>query len=604
MLSCPSRDLSPFLISSSPFTGSTSVVSSASSLSSSSRRSTQRTTPKLIPTPTTAILPRSLPDPSPSIPASLALPPQVPQNLNRASPDASAASEPATKRRRLADVVPQQRDELKNQRYKESDANRTQRNKAAVKRLTTLTISRQHQHGKEEKNEQLEEEEWKEEEEKVEVGGEVDAEVPTSQEQMTFSESDDDFTADTEALAGMAEAESQHAATTSKPTALAQLSACARCRTHPDPAQSGATGYLACVFEHAVTVERLRFWMSTRHDEETLAVTKHAVAAMRASLDLARQRQTVGACLRQPLPFTSDDCLAVDCMYLRTPIGTSHINVEKVLISSVEASAQNRSVLAIAQVSGAGKTKAALSASMCSNSNNGMASSSSASVSSSRSLLAVYALVSAGMEGTEAVKCVSSCIKTIERRCATVFNNERYAVDERHELFRECDSLYLRMVDLFYHCFSRRAALLCQHIMDEEPQLTRQELADALIRAQFRSQRYREYSMDMVAHLFATNVAHTVDETRWSRLKMQWSNDNLVRCLGPFYVVFDEVTMLQRYCRGCFMHQETLDSTSVQGGPRAQRRALLRKKYEKAKAHHCANAQRCCTTFGDFRCSS
>ena len=363
----------------------------------------------------------------------------------------------------------------------------------------------------------------------------------------------------------------------------AHMPACASCTALHGDAAAGVRIFLACAFKHAIE-GLLEKWHSPRFETDVDTIAKQAVAAMQASSSLIQQQQEVGECLQQPLPFTSKDFSSVDSMYLRTPIGTSHISIKTHLCKSEESLQQNRSVIAIAQVSGAGKTKAALSASMC---DRPLQSNSVSS--SSQSFLAVYALLSAGTDATSAVKCLSECIKAIESSCSTKFDDESLPVDDRYELFEECDLLYCRMVSLFYHCFVLRAAELCRTIQAACPELSRQQLAESLIRSQVRCQGYHESISDMVAHLFVTHVNKTATFDTWRLASTQFI-ENEAKQLGRFYVVFDEVTTLQRFCRGLFKHQLSLSSAYVQGGPEAHSDALLRRKSEKCAhtlLHHC-----------------
>ena len=128
----------------------TASTSSASSASTNSTNSTNSPTP----------LPAST---APTLPATLAVSPHLLRKLHRPPRDASTANSDAgtatsRQRKRVAGLTQQQRAELKRQKHREIDANRIQREKAAVRRLTQLTDAQQQQQTRDDKIEDDEEE--------------------------------------------------------------------------------------------------------------------------------------------------------------------------------------------------------------------------------------------------------------------------------------------------------------------------------------------------------------------------------------------------------------------------------------------------------------
>ena len=130
-------------------TASTTSASSASSFSHSSDTSSHSDNSTFSPTPhppTTSSPPTKR---TPTIPATLAVSPTLLQRLNPpppSPPTTNTSTTPShspltTRRKRTAGLTAQQRAELKRQKHREIDANRIQREKAAVKKLTVLTTT-------------------------------------------------------------------------------------------------------------------------------------------------------------------------------------------------------------------------------------------------------------------------------------------------------------------------------------------------------------------------------------------------------------------------------------------------------------------------------
>ena len=193
---------------------------------------------------------------------------------------------------------------------------------------------------------------------------------------------------------------------------------------------------------------------------------------------LSTQQARLGQCLIAPLPLSRSPhnlAIALELMYLRKPIGDSHSKLLRKLEVTPQNRPQNRPVIAIAQASGAGKTKTALSAAMC-------APDSTSASGGQEHPVALYALLASGSQPSPGVKACMECLTEIRQHFDPLIDNASLPVKSRFDLTLQLDNLYLRLYELFLFCFIRRATLLCQTIVNLRPAIA-QPLSETLQRA-------------------------------------------------------------------------------------------------------------------------
>ena len=116
------------------------------------------------------------------------------------------------------------------------------------------------------------------------------------------------------------------------------------------------------------------------------------------------------------------------------------------------------------------------------------------------------------------------CLTEIRQHFDPLIDDASFSVKSRFDLSLQLDGLYLRMYELFLFCFIRRATLLCQTIVNLRPAVSRRDMAEAIIRAQFVSQDYNigQKGEDLIRFLFWTNAHHAIDAPAWHSLRQTW----------------------------------------------------------------------------------
>lgn len=296
---------------------------------------------------------------------------------------------------------------------------------------------------------------------------------------------------------------------------------------------------------------------------------QHAVNAAHASSDaaLGEQQQLLGDCLKQSLPLSMANAQpALECMFLRRPFGQQHLNLRRDLEALPQYRSQNRPVIAIAQTSGAGKTKLALSAAMCDHhSIDQQVAPGTASAGALRPYYAVYALMANSQKSSEAVEAFQQCTTSLMSIYDSYCVEQQLLSPDHLKVAKYFDQLHIRLFMLLLHTFVLRAALLLAEVKKLSQSTDPYELAEMLVRAQFLSQHYAvkgKQLPDVMRALFEQRAAQVLTDASWTACEQEVRDHQRAQLPeGEFYVVCDEVCTLLQKCVGYALHFSDLSSS-------------------------------------------
>ena len=266
------------------------------------------------------------------------------------------------------------------------------------------------------------------------------------------------------------------------------------------------------------------------------------VESVRPAFDTSRRlnhQQSMVSLVRKPLPLGRDD--QIEMLFLRQPIGDIHNRLlEQAFTHASKAEMHDRKAVAIAQLSGGGKTKLAVSAGMA----------------AGRRRLVVPVVVSFASTGNNVRPTQELLVRCVDNVFGVV-DNDPTKCSVWDEIVR-ANNIAMRVIKLFVWSYIRAT----QAMFDSIAKIItdRDQQCELLVRAQFSDQ-------DQTMLMFFRRYIHIAvfkDDAKLNQLIVLWQEqcNRAFRRPGQrgtkrqnFFVIYDEVCKLEQ-CKGKFIHAD------------------------------------------------
>ena len=247
---------------------------------------------------------------------------------------------------------------------------------------------------------------------------------------------------------------------------------------------------------------------------------------------LVDQQSLVGDCLKKVMPLVDGK---LEPLLLRDPIHSRHLEAATFLLEDAQKMDAERKLLAIAQCSGAGKTKLAFSVGMCRT--------------QLPFLFPVFIRLTKRRQLHDSVdryivQVLNRAESMIEASVKAKPFDEQYAAYEQLTILskRVCELYVLSRVSMV----AKMAVVLANEKVDDVL------IAEALVRCQFHD-KWNQACDQLLCQ--STDSTIFTDQRAWDRLQ----STTFAVANSPnhqLYIIYDEVTQLLMHCQGFFLHNQ------------------------------------------------